>query len=349
MKRSVCACVLAGLAFGLVPATTPAQSGSRQSAELRFVEQRPGVPSALTLNIDYVNPDDPGGKPPAVQTVVEELAPGARIDTSVPELCTASDAELMLMGASACPPGSRVGSGTIRVDTGFPEPGRFIDADVTFLNNTNQLIFVSTERGSGTRVVSRSEVENRRILNSAPPLPGTPPDGGAIDVVEARLDAVSRVIDGVRRGYVTTPGNCALGRGWTNSVTFTYADGVSQTVETQSRCSRRGGSARASKMRVKKILSKGREVKVVLHKDPTAVGRVRAVASKVGTRQGKRMRVLRARSARPVARKRLGKGRWMIKVRFRGAQGWRSKLICRKVRVKPKRSGSWHRVRMRRC
>jgi hypothetical protein len=238
MKRLACASMLVGLAFGLVPATAAAQSGSRQSAELRFVEQRPGVPSALTLSIDYVNPDDPSAKPPAVQTVVEELAPGARIDTSVPELCTASDAELMLLGASACPPGSRVGSGTIRIDTGFPEPGRFIDADVTFLNNTDELIFVSTERRSGVRVVSRSEVQDRRIVNSAPPLPGTPPDGGAIDVVKAKLDAVSREIDGVRRGYVTTPGECPPGRAWTNSITFTYADGVSQTVETQSRCSR---------------------------------------------------------------------------------------------------------------
>jgi hypothetical protein len=238
MKRFARGCVLAGLALGLVPVTAPAQSDSRQSAELRFVEQRPGVPSALTLSIDYVNPDDPSAKPPAVRTVVEELAPGARIDTSVPELCTASDLELMLLGASACPPGSRVGSGTIRIDTGFPEPGRFIDADVTFLNNTDELIFVSTERGSGARVVSRSEVQDRRIVNSAPPLPGTPPDGGAIDVVEARLDAVSGEIDGVRRGYVTTPGDCPPRRAWTNSVTFTYADGASQTVETRSRCSR---------------------------------------------------------------------------------------------------------------
>ena len=35
--------------------------------------------------IDYVNPDDRDAKPPAVRRVVEVLASGSRIDTSVPE------------------------------------------------------------------------------------------------------------------------------------------------------------------------------------------------------------------------------------------------------------------------
>jgi RTX calcium-binding nonapeptide repeat (4 copies) len=233
-------CVLAALLGGLLPAAAMAQTGSRQSAELRFVEQLPGVPSALTLGIDYVNPNDPTAKPPAVRTVVEELAAGAQIDTSIPERCTANDAQLMAQGADACPRGSRVGIGSIRIDTGFPEPGRFIDADVVFLNNSNQLIFVSNERGSGARVVTRSEVRGRQVINSAPTLPGTPPDGGAIDLVQVKLNEITREIGGAPRGYVTTPGECPGSGAWSNSVAFTYADGVSQTVSTDSPCARGG-------------------------------------------------------------------------------------------------------------
>lgn len=240
MRQVGWATVLAVLCGGLLPAVSPAQSGSRQSAEVRFAEQQPGTPSGLILNIDYVNPTDSSAKPPAVRTVVEELAAGAQIDTSVPERCTASDAELMLQGAAACSKGSKVGAGTIRIDTGFPEPGRFIDADVAFLNNTNQLIFVSTERGSGARVVSRSEVRGRQVINSAPTLPGTPPDGAAIDVVRVKLDELTRETDGVRRGYVTTPGECPQSRSWTSSLSFTYGDGVSQTVTTDSPCTKGG-------------------------------------------------------------------------------------------------------------
>jgi RTX calcium-binding nonapeptide repeat (4 copies) len=236
MKAYGFAAILASLACALMPAAASAEAGSRQSAELRFLDGEPGVPTGITLNIDYVNPSDPGAKPPAVRKVVQDLAEGAQIDTSVPARCTASDAQLMLQGAQACPAGSRVGAGMITIDTGFPEPGRFIVADVVFLNNTNQLIFVSTDRGSGARVVTRSAVEGRRVTTDAPPLPGAPPDGGAIDVVQVRLDEISHVVGGVRRGYITTPGGCPDSRAWTNSVAFTYADGVSQTVNTASTC-----------------------------------------------------------------------------------------------------------------
>ena len=50
------------------------QTGSRQTASVKFVEKRPGVPTALTFSADYVNPDNPSGKPPAVRPVVKTLA-----------------------------------------------------------------------------------------------------------------------------------------------------------------------------------------------------------------------------------------------------------------------------------
>ena len=213
-----------------------AQTGSRQTAKATFVEQRPGVPTALTFSADYVNPDDPTGKPPAVRTVVETLARDARFDTSVPRQCTATDAQLVAMGASACPAESKVGSGFIRIDTGFPGPNRFIPVDVTFLNNADQLIFLNTSRDTGTRVVSRAPIQGGRLTSNAPPLPGTPPDGGAVDVVQTRFERISRVIEGVRRGYVTTPSVCPADGAWTNTLSFTYADGVTQTVVSPSPC-----------------------------------------------------------------------------------------------------------------
>ena len=97
--------LLSCVAVTAAVAPAAGQSGSRQSAEVRFVEQRPGVPTALTFKIDYVNPDDPNAKPHAVRTVTETLAAGAHYDTSVPAECTASDAALIVEGSSACPHG----------------------------------------------------------------------------------------------------------------------------------------------------------------------------------------------------------------------------------------------------
>jgi RTX calcium-binding nonapeptide repeat (4 copies) len=233
---------VAALTLGLVaccavmaPAAS-AQGGSRQDATLTFTDNRPGEPTGLVLSIDYVNPDDTSAKPPAVRRVVTELAAGARYDTGAPELCTASDPELMAAGASACPEGSVVGQGVITIDTGFPGPNRIVTSDTTFLNNTDELIFLNTERQSGGRVVVRSEVGERTVTSESPPLPGTPPDGGAIDTVFVEDFAISRAVAGVARNYITTPERCPPRGFWVNAVHFTYFDGVSQTVETRSPC-----------------------------------------------------------------------------------------------------------------
>src|SRR3954462_8998386 len=124
LRRAVVGAACAASALTAAPAL--AGTGSRQSAKVVFVEHRPGLPSALAFDVDYVNPSDPHGKPPAVRSVFETLAQDARFDTSVPARCDASDAQLMAAGASACPPGSKVGTGYLRIDTGFPEPTRFL-------------------------------------------------------------------------------------------------------------------------------------------------------------------------------------------------------------------------------
>jgi hypothetical protein len=236
--------LLGCLAAGATSAA--AQEGSRQDASLTFTETKPGTTTGVELRIDYVNPDDPEAKPPAVRHVVTELALGARYDTSVPALCTASDPELMALGASACPADSVVGEALITIDTGVPGEGRFLVSDTTLLNDTSELIFVNTDRESGGRVITRSEVGERTITTQAPTLPGSPPDGGAIDTVALALHPISSPAG----NYITTPSECP-GRGyWINRVQFTYYDDVTQVVETQSPCARQGKSKRKKKKAV---------------------------------------------------------------------------------------------------
>src|SRR5688572_27185218 len=224
--------VLGVVGLLLIPTAASAQDGSRQDASLLFTERRPGVATGVKLLIDYVNPADPAAKPPAVRRVVVELAHGARYDTSVPALCPATDAELMAQGAAACPAGSIVGEGEITLDTGIPGPGRFIASDTTFFNNTNELIFLNTERQSGGHIVVRGQVGERTIVSEAPFLPGSPPDGTAIDTVHITDHAISNESG----NYITTPPRCPRSRQWINRVTFTYDDGVTQSVTTASPC-----------------------------------------------------------------------------------------------------------------
>lgn len=220
-------------------------TGNRQTIDFSFDQTRTGSPTAVRLHIDYFNPDDPSAKPPAVMTVVEQLTPGSRIDTSVPERCTASNGELMSEGASACPAQSRVGDGTVTLDTGFPGPGRIIENKVTEFNNTDEIILLFEPTG-GPRVVSRAPIENGRTITAqSPPIPGGPPDGfTAIKQVRLSLDRITTGSGKDRRSYVTTPPTCPPERSWTNRITFTYRDGQTQTATTESPCRARPSDRR---------------------------------------------------------------------------------------------------------
>ena len=239
----VAACITALLA--LSAAVAVAVEDSYQTSEYALDQKRPNRPTAEHFNFDYVNPDDRDAKPPAVRQVVTILPRSARYDAAVPGSCTASDEELMAQGAAACPEDSRIGGGVITVDTGVPGPNRIVTADTEFFNNAEdpagEFIYLNTVRGSTLRTVVRADVTRRRTITSAPMLPGTPPDGGAIDTVDVEVARVVRTVDGERRGYITTPATCPRGKTWVAKVRFTYDEDYSQTLATANPCRRSGG------------------------------------------------------------------------------------------------------------
>jgi hypothetical protein len=132
---------------------------------------------------------------------------------------------------------------------GCPGPARIVTADTQFFNNAEdpdgEFIYLNTVRGSEARTVLRADVKRRRTVTTAPMLPGTPPDGGAIDTVDVEVANSTREIDGVTRGYITTPGRCPRSRTWFARVRFTYGNDYTQVVATPNSCERRrAGRAR---------------------------------------------------------------------------------------------------------
>jgi hypothetical protein len=219
-----------------------AQGQSRQTFDLGFTTQHPASPTGFSEAIEYTSPSSPEDKPPAVQTVVLSLAPGAKVDTSAPARCGASDLMLMVQGTAACPAASKVGAGEVSLDTGISGPARTVQTDVTLLNSEKELIFLFQERSTGARSVSRAQISGGTFTSEAPPIPGGPPDGfTALKQVRLGIDPVQTVRGGRRLSYITAPGSCPRNRQWINTATFTYRDGISQTVKSASPC--RGRSA----------------------------------------------------------------------------------------------------------
>jgi hypothetical protein len=239
MRVATVGALSALLAAGLIATSHGAVSGSYQGAKFILDQRKPARPSGEVIDIDYVNPYDAAAKPPPVRRVVTTLPPGARIDTSVPDLCPASDAELMLSGEAACPAGSKVAEGEATVDTGLPGPARIVEVEVDQFNNAGELIFLNTAKGTSLRTVFRAKVTARQTVTDAPMLPGTPPDGGAIDTVHLKTFRIVKGQRRARRAYITTPRRCPKSRRWVTSIAFTYDGGVTQTVQSESPCKRK--------------------------------------------------------------------------------------------------------------
>jgi len=231
------AAALATCAFLLTLSAPPATAGGdRQVASAEFTREAPGKSAGLEIEIDYMNPSDPAGKPPAVREIKLRLARRSRLDTGALPTCEADNATLQAVGASACPE-SRLGGGAVVLDTGFPDPGRFLANDLTLLNTTDAVIFLFEERESGARLASRALIEGHTITSTAPFLPGTPPDGAAVDTVSETFEQAAAP------GYLTTPRRCPPRGYWRNRLRFTYDDGAVQRVTSRSPC-RRGAHAK---------------------------------------------------------------------------------------------------------
>jgi hypothetical protein len=232
LTAAAAACALAA------PLAIAQDDASYQSASIEFGTTEPATPTHEDIIIDYVNPDDPEGKPQAVRKVETFLQGGARYDAAAVPVCEASDEELMAQGEAACPPESKIGEGFTTIDTGVEGPGRFVEVDIDFFNNTGELIYVNTVRGAGARVIVRGEARKRKVVTNLDMLPGTPPDGAAIDTVDLRIGTAQGARDGAPSGYLRTPPRCPKRGTWVNRIQFTYANGTTQETSNEVPCSK---------------------------------------------------------------------------------------------------------------
>ena len=227
MHRTRSAALVAVAALGAPVATAAAEPTARVEYSDAFTTRAPNTPSGRLFHDEYFNASDASAKPPPVQHVHEQLPHGARFDTSAVPLCTASDGELMAEGAAACDPKSQVGSEVFSFDTGVDGPNRIVTNDIAFLNNKHELIILTQERQSGTRVVVRGKLTRDTLDFELPTLPGTPPDGGA----DKREDGTYPVT-----GWLTTPPTCPKSGKWTFRIDYTFRNGEKVTRTSKSRC-----------------------------------------------------------------------------------------------------------------
>lgn len=215
-------------AVAVLCALAPAAHAARRTHPThQFTTATPGAPTGRVYTLRVADPGDPPNKPAALGRVELTLPRGARFDTTAIPACGANDAQLLLGGAGACPPRSRLGATTMVLDTG----ANLLTADFALLNAPGQLLFVGAATGTPLPLVLRAAVGGRRLALDIPLLPGTLPDGAALRSEHAQVRRARR--------YLRTPPRCPAGRRWITRLAYTFRDGKTERASAGSPCVRR--------------------------------------------------------------------------------------------------------------
>jgi hypothetical protein len=221
MRSRAIVSMVAVTAAAALPAA--AQAGPRFDYRQVFTTNVPGASTGIDTTIVYKDPNDPNAKPPPVRQEVFTFPKGTTYDDSVVPDCTASDAELLLQGPSACPEETLIGQGHGNTAmTGFPGPPETpIDVNA-FEYGGGAFRVVGGPTGSPIRSVVTGQREGRVTTVNVPAQPGGPPDG------QTALRRVRNIFPARslgRRAYVRTPRKCPSTGVWTFKARLTFGDG----------------------------------------------------------------------------------------------------------------------------
>jgi hypothetical protein len=211
-----------------------AHAGPRADYWMEFTTATPGASTGAEDRILYKHPDDPNAKPNPIRREVFTFPAGTQFDASVVPDCTVSDDELQLVGETACPSKSWIGRGLgDTAMTGLPGAGETTLVANMFRQGDGFRILGEPE-GVPLRFVAYARREGRVLTVDIPPIPGEPPDGGAI----RRINNIFPARSLGRRAYIRTPRKCPSSRVWTFKVRMIFADGAVERNVHRMRCRR---------------------------------------------------------------------------------------------------------------
>lgn len=135
---------------------------------------------------------------------------------------------LELLGPTACPAGSIVGTGYAVFDFGAPDGLSRLNTKITLINAPGQIWFFGQADGIG--LLDHGLIKGSTISVAISRLPGLGKEGGVVDSEQFTITAAS--------GLLTTPKTCTKA-GWIFHRIHTYADGVTRVAKVKIRCVRR--------------------------------------------------------------------------------------------------------------
>jgi hypothetical protein len=223
-------------AFGCGAAPAHAEPGRLADFGTALTSRWPGSPTGVRVHVLFHRAGDPNGKPAALRSAVIAAPSGIRFDSGAVSQCTATDAEIQLLGSNACPADSQLTVGSFSAMTGFGAPVDPLTGDDHVFNGPNQLIEIITAPGMPlSPAFDRLTISGSTLTAHPPDAPGGPPDG---QTAVRSIDFAIPVRAGGGRSLITSPPICPPRGEWTSTGTFGFADGTADTVVSSTPCTR---------------------------------------------------------------------------------------------------------------
>jgi hypothetical protein len=213
--------------LGAAGAASFASSQFASTFQLTYLPTKPATSGGIETFMTWSDPGEPNGKPKRLTRIQFRFNPGTRIDTRALRQCRASNTDVRIQGAAACPKASRLGFATSRVLTASTPPDR---TQITFFNAPRQIIVLVRVEGR-TLAVYRDDIAGRVVTVNL-----DLPSGLSLLELRATIKRHSKGRGKRRRVYFRTPPVCPPSGEWTTTVVFTYVDGSSEQLADGSSC-----------------------------------------------------------------------------------------------------------------
>ena len=202
------------------------------TAGVTFSSPTPGSPTGLDVSAAW---SDPGGvnRVPKQVTKMQFIGhPGTKFDTSALPRCRASDEDIANLSVRACPRSSRIG--TVKGD-GLIVTGNPFNTVASLFNARRKIIVVVTLVDDGRLITYFRDDVRGGTVDVNLKIPG----GVALTKFDAHIPRHFRRYKGKRKAYLRTPATCPAAGSWTTKAVFTYRDGSSQELASNTPCKQR--------------------------------------------------------------------------------------------------------------
>jgi hypothetical protein len=224
--------LLAAILVAAVAVTSGAAVASPQFSStfaLTFSSAAPGTPTGLDLTASWTDPGGVNRVPKQVTKMQFVGHPGTKFDTSALPRCRATDEDIANLWLRACPRSTRVG--TVKGE-GLIVTGNPFNTVATLFNARRKIIVVVTLVDDGRLITYFRDDVRGGTVDVNLKIPG----GVALTKFEAHLPRHFRKYRGKRRAYLRTPPTCPASGAWTTKAIFTYRDGSTQQLASNTPC-----------------------------------------------------------------------------------------------------------------